>query len=327
MKRWTIKYTIDNKTKEKTLSDSYISMTRINKPSVFSDVLDNVPILTNIDDTAAFRADLLNYEKKTSSNNGRQIYGVVLSFLLDKDHSDEDLAVLTNEINKRYENLPFYAYRFKQGKAYYLNIYYCERYYYPDGHRIDVKAVQDVYKDRETKQYCSSESENAYIYKKQGEVIRTRMVKFSNKTSHFRFKEYEFTRIWNEFKLWFMQLLHNLFGMIIEDGVSFTQFVVHKTKKKNKAAARLWNRTFRKMNDYMNDAIRALSAEDDFEHHRKTLSQIAGYYLTMIRKQEFECDGRRFYISLNPRNKEYNKMSSEILYNSFINNIISAIYG
>ena len=323
MNRWTIKYSNGKRTIQKTLSNSYIGMERVHKPSALSNVFENESILTNIDDITTFKEDLVKHERKTSSNNGKHIYGVVLSFLLDKEHSKDELTTLIKEINKRYEDLPFYAYKSHQGKGHYLIIYYCERYYFPDGKKIDVVAAKDIYRDQHSKKYCSPDNDKA-----KGDVIKSKKIKFSNKTSFFRFKEYEFTKTWNEFRLWFVQLLHDLFDMQIEDGVSFPQFVIHKTKKKNRPAARFWNSTFKRMNEFMNDGICALSSNNRLtDRLNNDLSAIIGSYLDKIKKREFEYDGRKHYMSLDSEESEHNRIGSAILYTAFTEDIFNAIYG
>ena len=305
MKRYTIHYIKDNKKKEKTFSDSYISLERIKKPSSFSAVFDNKCILTNIKDINIFKEDLHKFEKKTSSNNGKHIYGVVLSFLLDKEHSNEDLVTLTKEISKRYEDLPFFAYKIHQGKGTYLNVYFCERVYYPDGYKTEVRCKKDIYKNKETKKYCNPDDENACLFKKKGEVLKTKRVKFSSKKDCFRFKDHTFTKIWTEFRLWFMQLLYELFDMPIEDGISFPQFVVHKQRKSIRPIARSWNETLRKMSWVTNEVIKGLMIEGPCkEEPINQLYQLIGTYYEVIKKGEIEFEAYKgkmikTYISYN----------------------------
>ena len=298
----------------KTLTNCYINLSRLNKPSCLDKIFTQKCIHTNIDNIDQFKSDLISYERNQKTNNHKHIYGVLLTFLLDKDHMNVALTELVEEIAKRYDNLPFYAYKGKEGKGTYINMYICERHYFPESIKKEVLAKNDLYKNSKTHKYCSKEDPDSYLYKRKGEVLKTKKEKFTKKTDFFRFKENLFNKIWEEFKLWFMELLNRLFDMPIEEGVSLKQYVVHNMKNKFKAQARVWNDFVRYANYYIGLELRELHQYEDFSSRfKKKVDDIIGDFLNILDAQEFELNNIHYFISFYKEDANYTKGAGMLL--------------
>lgn len=77
--------------------------------------------------------------------------------------------------------VPFFFRKLKRGQCTYLLIFFSERYFYPEGRLVEVKASSDFYRNPMNGRRCSSDVEGAVLAIKKGDVVRTTTTKFSAK--------------------------------------------------------------------------------------------------------------------------------------------------
>ena len=192
------------------ITDAYIRLTFIKETSLLDGIFGCDCLLTDIEDLSTFKADLVEQEEHSPKNKGKEsTYGVVISFLLDKEKNSSKASIdkLAKEIVKRYEDLPFYCFLTRKGEGVFINVYVCERRYDPKGMKIQVKASKDLYINSKTKKRCLPDDEDAVLFKREGEVIRETSSKFSSKVSTFRFaSEKQFLLCMTKLKEWFIEI-------------------------------------------------------------------------------------------------------------------------
>ena len=236
------------------ITDAYIRLTFIKEPSLLDGIFSCDCLLTDIEDLSTFKADLVEQKEHSPKNKGKEsTYGVVVSFLLDKEKNSGRASIdkLTKEIVKRYEDLPFYCFLTRKGEGVFINVYVCERRYDPKGMKIQVKASKDLYINSKTKKRCLPDDEDAVLFKKEGEVIRETSFKFSSKVSTFRFaSEKQFLLCMTKLKEWFIEIYKKVLDIVIKTGISFKKFVLSKLEYKK--AARVFNAALVDMEEMFN---------------------------------------------------------------------------
>lgn len=82
--------------------------------------------------------------------------------------------------------LPFFVLLKKRGKARYLELCISERYYFPEGREIEIRATSDYFRDPKTGRRCKEDSEDAVLCWRKGDVRRKETIYFTTKERFFR---------------------------------------------------------------------------------------------------------------------------------------------
>lgn len=281
-----------------------------------------------------FLCALDGYEAGIRASKGIDIdmrYGVVLTFLLDKEYGNDTLVALSKNLMSYYKDLPAYAYVYKLGKGNYLEIYFSERYYYPAGKKVKIFANCDRYQNKKTGKICKSTDEDAVLIKKKGAFIRTDTITFSKKVRFFKFQSPKaFEAAMNKLKNDFMDMLEECCGAEIEYGVSFKRIVKRGYIGAERKKIEVWNNTFARMETVFNDAIKVLKELDCYEksEKKKVFSFFFKYYQRIYRKKFKYLD--RFFIEINPIKKKYRNCveDAQSLFSMFtddLNNMMSSL--
>lgn len=297
-----------------------MNLTYIKSFKHLENVASNQLISTNIADIEAFCTDLALFESESANGKRKDLttnYGILLTFLLEKKQETQDLIALTDEIVKRYENLPYMAYETQRGKGNYLVIYLCERFYYPMGKVIEKVAEQDSYKDSITGKVCKKDSKNAVVWHKKGDIISTKIQKFTSKTRIFRYaNQSQFKAFIIELKKFFIDLCARLLKTVKSIGITFKKYVLCILTKEQKGVARLWHNALYHMEDKLNKAIEIISniydeREEEYIKAKVDLDNLfIKYNGLMHHNKQYYDDKTKFYIPV-----RYKKVKFKIDFN------------
>lgn len=90
------------------------------------------------------------------------------------------------KLNKQISKLPYFSFSHKRGKATYIYIIICDRFYYPDGLTEKCKCKHDIYRNSRG-QLCKSTDVGAILTQNAGDSKKDKIVYFSDKKNYFRF--------------------------------------------------------------------------------------------------------------------------------------------
>ena len=234
--------------------------------------------------------------------NSQVRYGVTLKFLLDKPYSSADLALVSNEIIKRYKNLPYFSYCFQEGKGTYLLLYICERFFFPDGKKILQYAKKDRYRDKTTgriARYSEENADNLVLVFRKGDVTKSDLVYFSSKETFFQFATTDvFEVTMNNLKKAFIALLEKLFSVETEEGYSLPTYALRKIGSYGRKKMALeWNNCIKTVSEKINNAIYALKITDCWDKSaQKLIYRLYDHYVEIIKTKHFVYDRWSFNI-------------------------------
>ena len=312
-----------------TNSNAYVELKVMHSSKEIEDLVNSHSFLyTNqAIELADFLHALDDYEAEVRTSKGIDTdmrYGVIFTFLLDKDYDNDALVELSKVLIAKYEDLPAYAYTYKLGKGHYLEIYFSERHYYPDGKKVKIFANCDRYQNEKTGKICKSTDEDAILIKKKGSYIRTDTIIFSKKVRFFKFQSPKaFEAAMNKLKNDFMNMLEEYCNAKIEYGVSFKRIVKRGYIGAERKKIEVWNNTFARMETVFNDAIKVLKELGCYEksEKKKVFSFFFKYYQRIYRKKFKYLD--RFSIEINPIKKKYKSCveDAQSLFSMFTNDL------
>lgn len=309
-------YNLNTSKKQRLNTNCYINLEYIKDYNRLFNMFNSGIVDTNITDVNKFISDLVNYELESS--NGKRAdtlnnYGVLLTFLLEKEEKPGNLVKLSREIAKNYGNLPYISCITTQGKGNYLQICFSERYYYPNGQIREVKAKKDSYRDAKTGKACNKEDANAVLWRKKGDIISSSIETFSSKVRYFRYaSEQQFYNFIDKLKLFFIDLCKSILKAVNYTGITFKKYVLKVLAFKQKGNARLWNRTFNRMEDRFNYAVECLEQTNYLQDAKKQLDSLFIKYNTLLHaNKQFYDNNKKFYIPL-----KYGKISFSIDFNT-----------
>lgn len=319
-----------NRSKEVIKTNGYINLNRLhNTDELDSLYYGNDIVSTNIENYESFSSDLKEYTINNNFNNTdtEKIVAVSLECLLESEANIEYIDTIIDKIMDRYDNLPYFAWVKKEGKGIYLCLSICERYYYPSGKEFIVLAKNDIYENIYTHKRCKSTDPDAVVVKYAGDVLRSYVSKFSKKTDFFKFKKNCFEKVWNEFKLWFIEMLKSVCDTTVIVGMSFKKYVLRGKTKKTRNAMRKWNSALEKIEDNFNDAVTGLMNCDLYNKSNK------GILDTIIADvNKIIYDGHFNYTIRKKHKPEEIKISSidengktRFYYNQYINDYTDAL--
>ena len=308
-------YTLSNK-KKTFNSNCYINLTYVKSFEQLKNVASNELISTNINDIKQFCCDLGVFESETANGKRKDSstnYGILLTFLLENEQNKEDLKALTNEIVEKYNNLPYMAYETQRGKGNYLVIYLCERFYYPMGKVIEKVAEQDSYKDSITGKVCKKDSKNAVVWHKKGDIISTKIQKFTSKTRIFRYaNQSQFKAFIIELKKFFIDLCARLLKTVKSVGITFKKYVKCILSKNQKGVAKLWNDTLKALEEIFDKNMNIINnvydqREQEYINAKKDLDNLfIKYNNLMHQNKQFYDDKTKFYIPVKYKKVKFN---------------------
>ena len=256
-------------------SSTYIKMDIVYSSSDVSFLFAQNPLFSSLDcPIKEFFRTIKKYEKEKNTK-GKCRYGIILTFLLDKNRPKNELKTLVYKIMERFDNLPFYCFKVKKGAGIYLVFYVYERQYYPEG-KNDV-YVKDVYQDVKTGRiYPKKMTENCVKIHSKGEEKVGKVVYFSNKCNHFRFSNGKQFNIWMfELKKYYNELLNDMFKASKRFGITFKKFVYTDLPKNNRAEATEWNKLIKQLEEKFDEAFFVIydnmRITDEIEQKFKTL--------------------------------------------------------
>lgn len=296
-------------------NNAYIRMDIVKKQQALKSiasvkVLDtNIPVPLN-----KFFSALINHEKafNTSKKRGLKIrYGVILTFLLPHELSKATISKLSNNIVSTYDNLPFVSWISKQGKGKYLNLYICERHFFPDGSVHETIAKNDRYRNRLTGQICSCDSidkEFLQLVYSAGEVISSEVVYFSTKKDYFKFaSEKHFNKFISVAKNKWIDLLQKHAKCKAEKAITFHKLARRNFKPKYMNNVILINKTINFIEKGFNDALYAMIYCDCYSKKAELkMLELYNKYNDFIKSEG--CTYGRYNISINPKTKNFCKL-------------------
>ena len=243
---------------------------------------------TNIDLFSVFLSDLEQEEALTSKRKDlNSNYGVFITVMLPKEtkRTAENLKTFTTAFMKKYDSLPYRAMLEEKGEGFYIKFYICERHYHPQGKTFNTYAKKDLYRDDKGRA-CTKEAPGAKIYKKKGDLLRTKQGKFSPKERElFRFScQDAFISAMNKLKEWLLNFFEKTLNTVINTGICFKRFIIEKTKYK--ACARYYNREL--LNGLEDEYSKALEALRNLEDHTPWTEDLKPQYQSKAKANYYD---------------------------------------
>ena len=220
-------------------SNAYLCHQPVNRDDDLLAIADLEPIHSNIDmPFQQFFSLCKDYEDTHGTHcnkNKSHIYGVLLTYLMDKTYTNEELCKASDAICEHFYGLPFFAFCSVHGKGQYLHMFFSERYYYPEGSFKTYKS--DVWVDPITHKYRKANTEGAIMAHKKGDHVMESGKKvitfFSEKTRVFNFGiGKNCTNKYRAEKNWFIGMLSDLFGSSYTSMATFPK-AKYKAKRAN----------------------------------------------------------------------------------------------
>lgn len=311
-------------------NNTYIHMEIVKKQQTLKNIASTKILVTNISiPLTKFFSALINHEKKfnTSKQRGLKIrYGVVLTFLLPHELSKSTISELSNNIISTYDNLPFVSWISKQGKGKYLNLYICERHFFPEGVVYETIAKNNRYRNKLTGQICSCNStdkENLQLIYSAGEIISSETVYFSTKKDFFKFvSDKHFNRIMSIAKNKWINLLQKHAKCKVEKAITFHKLVRRNFQPKYMNNVILINKTIDFLEKNFNDALYAMIYCDCYSKKTELkMLELYNKYNDFIKSEG--CVYGRYNLSISPRMRNFCKLQScmELFKEKFSNDL------
>lgn len=209
-----------------------------------------------------FLDELISFEQSHNRNKEESLrLGCLLTYMLDRSHERSVLKHLAKLLSNRFKGLPYWAFKLRKGTATYIQLYVCERYYYPEGKEFFKKATSDRYFNKLTGKICKSDDPNAVLkYKKGQPTSKTETICFEPvKVDTFRFVNKEdFTNFMASLK----QQLKNVLEMVVK--VEFNEYLpifkfnIDEAPLNQRNGRRYWNNYFHELEAKISDAIEDL---------------------------------------------------------------------
>lgn len=247
---------------EKTISNnSYINYQLIRYPSELENFSSkNHTLISNTCmDFDQFLSRIIEVDAHNSHSNKGTLprLGVQLTFLLDYDRDASVISKICDEISNRFENLPYFAYSYKQGNGNYLCMFFSERHFFIEGKPCYYKS--DTYRNKKTGMKTSKNDPDAIIEHRAGEMKKSKKF-YSNKSTCFKITSKKFFLSWiADLKEWFISLLENKFGASIDNLITLPKFALSGLKTTHLHNALVWNRTLCEVEDSINEVVNVFS--------------------------------------------------------------------
>lgn len=245
------------------INNAYIRLTYMKDIKDVRSFFLSCPVYTNISDKNKFVDDLEKYEIKNNQALKRGMavtYGIKISLMIDNEHEydNEKLCELSKSFCNEYlKGLPVYCLDHAERNGKYLDVYVCEREYYPEGKECLYICKSDRYKNKITKKITTKDDPNAILFAKKGDILSRKEIVFSKKVDTFRFcSKKKFHYFICELKDFWMDLMSKILKIEIINAITLKKIRLKGRKDKvERSRISKWNCEIDKLSDSINGAL------------------------------------------------------------------------
>lgn len=273
-------------------TNAFIKLSYIfNESDVLSAVMNDI-VSTNLDNVDEFINKMIKFEKSRIAPNAKKNkhkFLVVLDIMLNKEYTNEELDYICKKIDKKYNELPYFAYTFEDGKAKMLKMFFCEREYSKEGEKVTKTYKYGRYADPITGEILKNKRKDAVIIYSKGEKVTT-IEHFSNKTKTFVVINKKMLRCFiQELKDYLYDIYEEMGAEIIKMS-PIKKIRYRESKRVFKPVIHKWNNTFEK--------VQRMIENIDKDVKRKYGSNYAKEIMNLATIINSEITQRKFKLSM-----------------------------